>query len=112
MRRKHNKIPKLHLKKGDTVRVLSGKDRGKDGRVLEVMPKKRKALVEDINMVTKHQKPSQDNPQGDRVQTEAPLYVDKLQVVDPKTGKPTHIGRRYDDGRWKRYAKVSGELID
>jgi large subunit ribosomal protein L24 len=112
MRRTHNTIPKLHIKKGDTVKVLSGRDRGATGRVLRVLPEDRKAIVEGVNIVTKHVKPNQQSPNGSRVEQEAPIYTCKLQLIDPKSGKPTRIGRTKTDNGWKRVAKVSGELID
>ena len=88
MPRAKNKIPKLHIKKGDTVKVLSGKDRGKEGRVQVVDTKKMRAIVEGVNMVTKHKKPDQQNPQGARLEVEASVHVSNLMVVEPKSGKP------------------------
>jgi large subunit ribosomal protein L24 len=111
MRRKFNKIPKLHVKKGDTVRILSGDDRKNTGTILAVYPRKGTALVEGINMVTKHVKPNQRNPQGERITTEAPIRVCKLMVVDA-TGKPTRVGRRpAANGGWERYSKKSGQTL-
>lgn len=111
MRRKFNKIPKLHVKKGDTVKVLSGDDHKATGRVLAVYPRKGTALVEGLNIITKHVKPNQRNPQGERITTEAPLRVSKLMVVDA-TGKPTRVGRRpADGGGWERYSKKSGQAL-
>jgi large subunit ribosomal protein L24 len=112
MRRKHNLIPKLHVKKGDTVIVLSGNDKGQQGRVLEVFPEKRRALVESVNIIVKHQKPTPDKPEGARVEREAPVPVSKLMVVDPKTGKPTRVGRIKTDKSWVRVSKKSGEVLD
>jgi large subunit ribosomal protein L24 len=112
MRRKHNLIPKLHLKKGDNVKVLSGDDRGKTGRVLVVNPSKQTAIVEGINMMTKHAKPNQTNPNGERRTEEAPIRVAKLQVVDPKTGEGSRIGRTLSDKGWVRIAKKSGAKLD
>ena len=112
MRRKTNLIPKLHIKKDDTVKVLSGNDKGKTGRVLEIFPKERKAIVDGIHMVTKHNKPSTQNPNGGRVQVAAAVHVSKLMLVDPKTGNPTRVGRKADaDGTLVRYAKQSGEEL-
>lgn len=110
MRRKHNKIPKLHIKKDDTVKVLSGSDKGKTGRVLEVYPKKGTALVEEVNIITKHIKPNQENPSGERRTMEAPVRVCKLQVIDPE-GNPTRIGRKRVDGKWVRYSKKTGKEL-
>lgn len=112
MRRKHNTTPKLHIRKGDTVKVLSGDDRGKTGRVLEVYPRKQTALVEGINLVTKHLKPSQNNPEGQRQESELPIRVGKLQVVDPKTGEGSRIGRTKTEKGWVRVTKKSSTQLD
>ena len=105
-------MSKLHIKKDDTVYVLSGEDRGKTGRVLKVLPAKGRAIVEGVNIVTKATKPSAKHPQGGLVKMEAPIHISNLNVVDPKTGKPTRIGRRRnDEGKLVRYAKKSGEEI-
>lgn len=105
-------MSKLHIKKGDLVVVLSGTDKGKTGRVLEVLRDKQKAIVEGVNVITKHAKPSAQNPQGGRVEKEAPLHIAKLNVVDPKTGKATRVGRRLNEaGKLVRYSKKSGEEI-
>ena len=111
MRRKKNTIAKLHVKKDDQVRVISGDDRGATGRVLSVDPLKRTAVVEDVNIITKHQKPSEEHPNGERVKMESPIRVDKLMVIDPKSGEPTRIGRKKTDNGWVRVAKKSGEEI-
>ena len=106
-------MSKLHIKKGDIVYVNSGEDKGKTGRVLEVLVKENRAVVEGINIVTKSTKPSAKNPQGGFVKMEAPVHISNLNPLDPKTGKPTRIGRRESsDGRtFVRYAKKSGEEI-
>lgn len=105
-------MAKLHIKKGDTVYVNAGDDKGKTGRVLEVQVKKSRAIVEGINIVSKSTKPSAKYPQGGIVKIEAPVHISNLNVVDPKTGKPTRIGRRADDnGKLVRYSKRSGEEI-
>lgn len=105
-------MSKLHIKKGDLVVVLSGTDKGKTGRVLEVLRDKQKAIVEGVNIITKHAKPSAQNPQGGRVEKEAPLHIAKLNLVDPKTGKATRVGRRLNEaGKLVRYSKKSGEEI-
>ena len=85
---------KFHIKKGDLVYVLSGEDKNKQGKVLEVYPKKERALVEGINMVSKHAKPSSANPQGGIIKKEAPIHISNLNVVDPTTHKPTRVGRK------------------
>ncbi len=103
---------KLHIKKGDTVYVNAGDNRGQQGKVLEVLVDKRRAVVEGVNMVSKHTKPNAKNPQGGIVKQEAPVAIDNLQVIDPKSGKPTRIGRRMgDNGKLVRYSKKSGEEI-
>ncbi len=104
-------MKKLHIKKGDTVYVNAGNDKGKTGKVLEVIPSKDRAIVEGINIVSKHTKPSPKHPQGGIVKQEASVHISNLQVVDPKTGGPTRIGRKVVDGKIVRYAKKSGEEI-
>ena len=103
-------MSKLHIKKGDTVFVNSGEDKGKTGRVLEVLVSKNRAIVEGVNIVSKHTKPSAQNPNGGIEKKEASIHLSKLNPVDPKTGKPTRIGRKLDsNGKLVRYAKKSGE---
>ncbi len=105
-------MSKINIKKGDTVQVLAGEDRGKQGRVLSVNAEKQRAIVEGVNMVTKHTKPSAKHPQGGRIQMEAPIHISNLALLDPKSGKPTRVGyRKTDDGKKVRYAKKSGEEI-
>lgn len=103
--------PKIHIKKGDRVQVIAGNDKGTTGEVLEVFPKKYRAIVEKVNMVKKHQKPTQDNP-GGIVEMEAPIHISNLMLLDPKSGEPTRIGRKLVDGKLVRYAKKSGELFN
>ena len=105
-------MSKLHIKKGDTVFVNSGEDKGKTGRVLEVLISKNRAIVEGINVVSKHTKPNAQNPNGGIEKKEAAIHISKLNLVDPKSGKPTRIGRQLDSkGKLVRYAKKSGEVI-
>ena len=105
-------MSKIHIKKGDTVYVNAGDDKGQTGKVLKVLVDERKAIVEGLNMVSKSQKPSAKFPQGGIIKQEAPIQISNLNVVDPKTGKPTRIGRRLNaDGKLVRYAKKSGEEI-
>jgi len=105
-------MAKLHIKKGDMVYVNAGDDKGKTGRVLEVLVKKNKAIVEGINMVSKSTKPSAKYPQGGIVKMEAPVHISNINPLDPKSGKPTRIGRRLNDsGKLVRYSKRSGEEI-
>ena len=103
---------KLHIKKGDTVKVLAGEDKGKTGKVTKVFVEKKRAIVEGINMVSKSQKPNAKNPQGGIVKMEAPIHISNLNVVDPKTGEATRIGRKLNEnGKLVRFAKKSGEEI-
>ncbi|MCL2501848.1 MAG: 50S ribosomal protein L24 [Bacteroidales bacterium] len=103
---------KLHIKKGDTVFVNAGDDRGKTGKVLEVRVDKNRAIVEGVNLVSKHTKPNAKHPQGGIIKQEAAIHLSNLQVVDPSKGGPTRIGRRLSDkGKLVRYAKKSGEEI-
>ena len=105
-------MSKLHIKKGDTVYVNAGDDKGKTGRVLEVLIDKSLAIVEGVNMVSKSTKPNAKNPQGGIVKQESALHISNLNVVDPKSGKPTRIGRRENaEGKLVRYSKKSGEEI-
>lgn len=104
---------KMHVKKEDTVIVITGKDKGKKGRVLRVYPDKNRVLVEGVNMVKKHQRPTQMDPQGGIVTKEAPIHASNVMLEDPKSGEPTRIGyKTLDNGKKVRYAKKSGELID
>ncbi|WP_405098372.1 50S ribosomal protein L24 [Oceanobacillus sp. FSL H7-0719] len=102
----------MHVKKGDKVKVLSGKDRGKTGTVLEAYPKKDRVLVEGVNMVQKHAKPSQENPQGGILNQEAAIHVSNVLPIDPKSGEPTRVGYEVRDGKKVRIAKKSGEALD
>ena len=112
MERKNNKQPKLNIRKGDTVKVIAGNDKGKTGKVLEVLLEKNRAVVEGIHVVTKHQKPSAGKPEGGMKKTEAPVHVSNLMLIDPASGKPTRVGRKLDEkGKLQRYAKKTGELI-
>ena len=105
-------MKKLHIKKGDTVYVNSGNDKGKTGKVLEVIKEKDRAIVEGINMVSKHTKPNAKHPEGGIIKQEAGIHMSNLQVGDPAKGGPTRIGRRLDkNGKLVRYAKKSGEEI-
>jgi large subunit ribosomal protein L24 len=107
-------MPKVHVRKNDTVQVISGKDRGKRGRVLRVMPKDSRALVEGVNMVKRHTKPiPQRNIKGGVVEKEGAIHISNLMVVDPDTDKPTRVGRKVlEDGKRVRVAKRSGAVLD
>ena len=102
----------MHVKKVDKVKVLSGKDRGKQGTILEAYPKKQRVLVEGINMVKIHAQPSQDNPQGGILNQEAPIHVSNVMPIDPKSGEPTRVGYEIRDGKKVRIARKSGEPLD
>ena len=103
---------KLHIKKGDTVYVNAGDSKGQQGKVLKVDAQKQRAIVEGVNLCKKATKPNAENPQGGILEQEAPIHISNLQVLDPKGGKPTRIGRRENDkGKLVRYAKKSGEEI-
>jgi large subunit ribosomal protein L24 len=103
---------KLHIKKGDQVMVITGESKGQKGRVLEVDREKSRALVEGINMVSKHTKPNTKAPQGGIIKKEAPINVTNLMLIDPTSGKPTRVGKKLN-GKDKlvRYSKKSGEEI-
>ena len=102
----------MHVKKGDKVKVISGKDKGQVGTILEAYPKKDRVLVEGVNMIKKHSKPSNDNPQGGIITKEAPIHVSNVMQLDPKTGEPTRVGYKMVDNKKVRIAKKSGEPLD
>ena len=105
-------MSKLHIKKGDTVIVNAGNSKGQSGKVLSVLVDKQRAVVEGVNIVSKSTKPSAAHPQGGIIKQEAPIHISNLNVVDPKTGKATRIGRKIGaNGKLVRYAKKSGEEI-
>jgi large subunit ribosomal protein L24 len=102
---------KLHIKKGDIVKVIAGNEKGSQGKVLAVYPEKLRALVEGVNMVSKHTKPNASSPQGGILKKEAPIHLSNLMVVDGK-GNPTRITRKRDEkGKLVRYSKKTGEVI-
>lgn len=105
-------MTKFHIRKGDTVYVNTGSDKGKTGKVLKVLVEKQRAIVEGVHIVSKSTKPSAKHPEGGIIKEEAPVHISNLNVVDPKTGKATRIGRRKNaQGKNVRYAKKSGEEI-
>lgn len=105
-------MSKLHIKKGDTVYVNAGENKGQTGKVLEVITSKDRAIVEGVNMVKKHTKPSAAHPQGGIIEQEASIHVSNLQPLDPKSGKATKVGRREgENGKLVRYAVKSGEEL-
>lgn len=109
---KTTKVPKLKVKKGDEVLVITGKDKGRRGKVVSVDAKEGNCVVEGINEVKKHQKPTQQNPQGGIITKAMPLDVSNVMVIDKSTNKPTRVGRKEIKGKMLRYAKASGELLD
>ncbi|EIA21531.1 50S ribosomal protein L24 [Listeria fleischmannii] len=102
----------MHVKKGDKVQVITGKDKGKSGKILAAFPKKDRVIVEGINMVKKHTKPSNINPQGGILNVEAPIHVSNVMLIDLKTGEPTRVGYEVKGDKKVRVAKKSGEVID
>lgn len=102
----------MHVKKGDKVKVIAGKDKGKEGVILRVFPKENRVIVEGVNLVKKHTRPSQDNPQGGIITQEAPIHASNVMPIDPKTGEPTRVGYKFVDGKKVRYAKKSGAVLD
>jgi len=117
MERKINKQPKLKIRKGDTVRIIAGNYRStpekeNKGKVLEVLLDRNRVIVEGINMVTKHQKPSAGKPEGGIKKTEASIHVSNVMLIDPASGNATRVGRkRNDKGQWQRYSKKTKEFI-
>lgn len=112
MERKFNNQAKLKVRKGDMVKVIAGDDKGKEGKVLEVILETRRVVVEGLNIVKKHQKPTAGKPEGEIKKTEAPMHISNVMVIDPASGKATRIGRKVNaKGKLQRYAKKTGELI-
>lgn len=106
-------MAKLHVKKGDKVVVIAGKDKKKNGTILAVDTAKERVIVEGVNIVKRHTKPNPVNPEGGIIEKEAPIHVSNVQLADPKTGEPTRVGHKVlQDGNKVRYAKKSGEVID
>ena len=104
-------MSKLHIKKNDTVYVLSGEDKGKTGKVLKVLVEKQRAIVEGVNFVNKSTKPNAKNPQGGFEKVEAPIHISNLSLIDPKSGKPTRVSIKHEGKNVIRVAKKSGEEI-
>ncbi|MFK7904286.1 MAG: 50S ribosomal protein L24 [Chitinophagales bacterium] len=103
--------PKYRIKKGDTVVVITGEDKGTEGRVLTIDTETGRAVVEGVNIITRHTKPNNQYPEGGLIEREAPIQISNVMLVDPKTGSPTRVGRRTEDGKIVRYSKKSGEVI-
>ena len=104
-------MAKLKIKSGDTVIVTAGDHKGSEGKVMKVILEKNKAIVEGVNMVTKHEKPSATNPQGGIVKKEAALHISNLSLVDPKTGTATRVGYRMEEGKKVRFTKKSNQVL-
>ena len=105
-------MKKFNIKKGDTVMVIAGESKGQKGRVLSVILSKDRAIVEGINMLSKHTKPNAKAPQGGIIKQEAPIHISNLLLIDPTTGNPTRVGRRLgENNKLVRYSKKSGEEI-
>ena len=102
---------KLRIKKGDNVIVIACNDKGKTGKVLSVAPAENRAIVEGVNLVSKHTKPNSKAPQGGIIKKEAPINVSNLSLIDPKSNTATRVGYKVVDGKKVRYAKKSGEEI-
>ena len=112
MERKSNKQQKLHVRSGDTVIVIAGNAKGKSGKISQILVEKNRAIVEGVNMITKHVKPSAQSPQGELKQMEGTIHLSNLQVIDPSTGKPTRTGRKENDkGKLQRFSKATGKFI-
>ncbi|MBC7692585.1 MAG: 50S ribosomal protein L24 [Methylotenera sp.] len=102
---------KFKLKKGDLVTVIAGKDKGKQGKIIEIVAKDDRVMVEGVNLVTRHTKPSQQSPQGGTIQKTLPIHYSNVMLVDPKNGKPTRIGKKEVNGKFVRLAKSSGQVL-
>ncbi|WP_443936509.1 50S ribosomal protein L24 [Pedobacter sp. MW01-1-1] len=112
MGNKVNTPSKLKIRKGDLVKIIAGDSKGQQGKVLEVQKDKNRAIVEGVNLVSKHTKPNAANPNGGIIKKEAALHISNLMLVDPKSGKTTRVGRKLNaEGKLVRVAKISGEEI-
>ena len=112
MKKIEKKMNKFHIRRGDTVKIIAGDAKGKTGTVLTVLTSENRAIIEGINIVSKHTKPSATNPNGGIVKKEAPIHISNLMVVEPSSGEATRVGRKADSkGKIQRYSKKSGEVI-
>jgi large subunit ribosomal protein L24 len=112
MERKLNKQQKFHIRKGDTVKVISGDSKGKTGKVVTILTSDSKAIIEGINIVTKHTKPSASQPNGGIVKKEAPVHISNIALIDPATGNTTKVGRKLNsEGKLERISKKTGGVI-
>ena len=105
-------LVKMNVKKGDTVKILSGRDKDREGKIIESMPKKGKVVVEGVNKVTRHTKPNQKYPNGGRITKETPIAVCKVMLICPSCNKATRVGRKEMNGKHVRFCKKCGEVID
>ncbi len=104
---------KMHVKKGDTVRVIAGKDLGKKGKILEVIPDTKRVIVEGVNVVHRHTRPTRELPQGGIVENEAPVHASNVQLICPRCGKNSRVGRKVlDNGKKARICKKCNEVVD
>ncbi|GAO99953.1 50S ribosomal protein L24 [Fructobacillus ficulneus] len=101
----------MFVKTGDKVRVIAGKDKGKEGTVTKTVAAKNRVVVEGVNLVKKHQKPSNEYPQGGVIDIEAPIHASNVQLIDPSTNEPTKVGFKFEDGKKVRFAKKSGQAL-
>jgi len=106
-------MAKLKIKKDDTVVVIAGTSKGKEGKVIKIFPATNRVIVEGVNLVSKHTKPNAASPQGGIIKQEAAIHISNLMIVDPKSGDATRVGRKIDEktGKLVRFAKKSGEVI-
>lgn len=112
MKRKSNKQQKLHVRSGDTVKVIAGNAKGKEGRILKILTDKNRVIVEGANIQTKHVKPTAQSPQGELREQEGSIHISNVMLVDPSTGTATRTGRRMNDkGKLQRFSKATGKLI-
>ncbi len=102
---------KLKIKSGDNVVVTTGEHKGSEGRVLKIFRDKNKAIVEGVNTVKKHEKPSAANPQGGITEKEAPIHISNLALIDPKSGEATRVGYRMEEGKKVRFSKKSNQVL-
>jgi large subunit ribosomal protein L24 len=102
----------MFVKKNDKVKVIAGKDKGKEGVVVQVFPKEQRVIVKGVNVVKKHQKPTNTKPNGGIVEVEAPIHVSNVALLDPSSNKPTRVGHKVVDGKKVRFAKKTGEVLD
>lgn len=112
MGKKENMNKKIFIRKGDSVMVIAGENKGATGEVTKVDREKQRVYIRDVNLISKHMKPNSENPNGGIIKTEGSIHISNIMLVDPKSGKPTRIGFRKDDsGKTVRVAKKSGEVI-